>query len=148
MYIHQVVYNNKLENKCTITLLNPKLLYVGPIQAKGHLSFRDTCPPLYSYLFVPCLLCLAACGAVNHQSILCNVGQLPTHTMQYWATSNMHYSAFSVAYIIFVLFCDHIYKKIYGIPTYLGHQTNTLDFYTPKNLTYHNFLNIYLIEMK
>ena len=54
-YMHQVVSNNKLEYKCTLTLLNPRLLYVGPIQAKGHLSVRETCPELYSYLFVLCV---------------------------------------------------------------------------------------------
>ena len=35
MYMHQVVYNNKLEHKYTLTPLDPRLLYVGPIQAKG-----------------------------------------------------------------------------------------------------------------
>ena len=37
-YMHQVVYNNKLEHKYTLTPLDPKPLYVGPIRAKGHLS--------------------------------------------------------------------------------------------------------------
>ena len=36
-YIHQVVYNNKLEHKCTLTLLDPRLLYISPYM------LRDTC---------------------------------------------------------------------------------------------------------
>ena len=36
-YIHRVFYNNKLEHKYTLTLLDPRLLYIDPIQAKGHL---------------------------------------------------------------------------------------------------------------
>ena len=31
---------------------------------------------------------------------------------------------------------------------YLGHKTNTFDFYTLKTLKYHNFLNIYPSETK
>ena len=36
--MHQVVYNNKLEHKCTLTPLYPRLLYVGPYM------LRDTSP--------------------------------------------------------------------------------------------------------
>ena len=49
MYMHQVIYSNKLKYKCTLTLLDPRLLYIGLIQVKGHLSFRDTCPDSYNY---------------------------------------------------------------------------------------------------
>ena len=37
LYMHQVVYNNKLEHKCTLILLDPRLFYVGPYKV------RDTC---------------------------------------------------------------------------------------------------------
>ena len=37
MYMHQAVYNNKLEHKCTLTPLNPRHLHVGPNM------LRDTC---------------------------------------------------------------------------------------------------------
>ena len=37
-YKYQFVYNNKLEHKCTLTPLKPRLLYVGPYMLK------DTCP--------------------------------------------------------------------------------------------------------
>ena len=52
--MHQVIYNDKLEHKCILTPLGPRLLYIGPIKAKSHLSFRDTCPDSYSNLFVLC----------------------------------------------------------------------------------------------
>ena len=61
---------------------DPRLLYIGSIQAKRHLSLRDTSPNLYNYLSVLCILCLAACGAVGNLSILCSAGQLPMRTMQ------------------------------------------------------------------
>ena len=38
LYMHQVICNNKLEHKFTLTLLDPRLLYVGPYM------LRDTCP--------------------------------------------------------------------------------------------------------
>ena len=91
--MHQVIYNNKLEHKCTLMPLDRRPLNVGPIRAKGHLSIRNTCPELYSCLSVLCVLCLAACIVAGHLSVLCNVGQLPMRTMQYWAASNAHYSA-------------------------------------------------------
>ena len=50
MYMHQVIYNNKLENKCTLTLLDPKLLYVGPYM------LRDTC-----LLRTPVQVCTVSC---------------------------------------------------------------------------------------
>ena len=111
MYMHQDLYKNKLEYKYSLTLLDPRLLYIDPIQVKGHLSIRETCPELYSSLSVLCVLCLAAFNAKEHLSVLCSVGQLPTHTMQSWAASNMHYLAFCLAYIVFVLFYNHIYQK-------------------------------------
>ena len=36
--MHQVVYNNKLKHNCTLTELDPKLLYIGPY------TLRDTYP--------------------------------------------------------------------------------------------------------
>ena len=36
--MHQVIYNNKLEHKYTLTPLDPRLLYVGPCM------LRDTYP--------------------------------------------------------------------------------------------------------
>ena len=109
--MHQVIYNNKLEHKCTLTLLDTRVLYVGPIQAKGHLFVRNTCPDSYSYLSVLCILCLAACGAARHLSIPCSVGQFPSRTMQCWSASNIHYSASRLANIVFVLFRNHIYQN-------------------------------------
>ena len=89
--------------------LDPRLLYVGPIQPKGqYLSLRDTCLDPYSYLSVLCVLCLAAYGAARYLSILCSVRQLPTRTMQYWAAFTALYSAFCVLYIVFVQFCNYI----------------------------------------
>ena len=49
-YMHQVVYNNKLEYKCTLIPLVPRLLYVGPYTA------RDTC-----LLGIPIQIRTAAC---------------------------------------------------------------------------------------
>ena len=43
------IYNNKLEYKCTLILLNAGLLCIGPIQAKGHLSYRDTYLDSHNY---------------------------------------------------------------------------------------------------
>ena len=114
MYMHQIIYNNRLENKCTLTPLDPRLLYEGPIQAKGHLSIRDTCQDSYSYLSVLCALCLAACGGAGHLSVLCSVGQLPTRAMQCCPAFNAHYLAFCVEYIVFVLFYHHIYQNYVG----------------------------------
>ena len=109
--MHQVIYNNKLEQKCTLTPLDPKLVYVGPIQAKGYLPFRDTCSDSYSHLSVLCVLFLAACGAAGHLCILYSVTQLPTRTMQCWAVFNAYYSAYRAAYIVFVLFHNYIYQN-------------------------------------
>ena len=47
--MHQVVYNNKLEHKCTLTQLDLRLLYVGPY------TLRDTC-----LLGTPVQICTAA----------------------------------------------------------------------------------------
>ena len=80
--MHQVVYNIKLEHKCILTPLDPRLPYVGPIQAKGHLSLKDTCPYSHSYLSVLCVLCLAARDAAGHLSGLCGSGQLITRITQ------------------------------------------------------------------
>ena len=109
--MHQLVYNNKPEHKCSLTLLDPSLLNLDPIQAKGCLSFRGTYPDLYSYLSVLCILCLAVCSDVVPLSILCTVRHLPMHTMQYCEASNTPYPAFCIAYIVFVQFYDHIYQN-------------------------------------
>ena len=66
MYMHQAVCNNKLKHKCTLTSLDPRLLYVDLIQAKGYLSFRDTWLDSYSSLIVTCLLYLAACSVAGY----------------------------------------------------------------------------------
>ena len=47
--MHQVVYNNKLEHKSTLTPLAPRLLYVGPYMLK------DIYP-----LGIPVQICTAA----------------------------------------------------------------------------------------
>ena len=117
--MHQVVYNNKLEHKCTLTPLNPRLLYVGPY------TLRDTCPDSYSCLSVLCVLCLAACLAA-------------VYTIQCQAASYAHYAVLgSFQRVLHSFSCSihHIYTilrpyllKLYSIATYLGHQTNILDF--------------------
>ena len=145
--MHQVIYNNKLEHKCTLTPLNPRLLYVVPIQAMEHLSIRYTSPDLYIYLSVLCALYLAACGAAGHLSVLCNVGQLWTSAMQYWAASNVYYSDFtyytSYLYYFSLIFIKIIYYcDIFRLLNYL------FSFYTLKALKYHNLFNIYRIEIK
>ena len=112
MYIYVSSYlHNKLEHKYTLITLDPRLLYVGPIQSRGHLSFRETCPDSYNYLSVLCVLPLAACSDAGHLSIPCSVGQLPTHTMQYWAASNTYYLDYCMGYIVFVLFYYHVYQN-------------------------------------
>ena len=105
----------KLEHKYTLTPLDPRMLYLGPIQAKRYLFVRDTYPDLYGYLSVLCILYLAACGTVRHLSNLCRVGKLPMHTMQCLAASNLHYLAFCIVYIVFKLICDHIYQNYIGL---------------------------------
>ena len=85
MCMHQIVYNKKLEHKYTLIPLDPRLLNIGPIQAKGELSFRDTCLDLYSYkvlLSVLCVLCLAESSDAGYLSVLCSIGQLPTRITQ------------------------------------------------------------------
>ena len=74
----------------------PQAILCRPLHPKGHLSFRDTCPDLYSCLSVLCVHYLAGCLAA-----VCS--------MQCRAASNVHYAAFCVAYIVFILFCNHIY---------------------------------------
>ena len=55
--------------------------------------------------------------------------------MQYWAAANAHYavlrqiltrifSAFSIVYIVFILFFNHIYQNNIVLTTYLGHKTS------------------------
>ena len=80
--MHQVVYNNKLERKYTLILLDPKPLYVGPIRVKGHLSIKDICRKSYSSLSILYVLCLAVYDAAEHLSVLCSVMQFLIHTMQ------------------------------------------------------------------
>ena len=50
--------------------------------------FKDTCPDLYSYLSVLCVLYLAAFSDAGHLLVLRSLGLLPIHTMQCWAASN------------------------------------------------------------
>ena len=93
--MHQVVYINKLEHKHTLIPLDPRLLYIGPYM------LRDTCPELYSclpVLRILCVLCLAA-----YLATVC------TMQCQCQAASNAYYAAFSIAYVVFILFCDHVY---------------------------------------
>ena len=78
---------------------------------KAQSKLRDTCPDLYSYVSILCVPCLAACSNAGQLSILCSIRQLSMRTMQCWADSNMHYSAFSLLYIVFVLFSDHFYQN-------------------------------------
>ena len=126
--MHQVIYNNKLEHKCTLTPLDPRLLYVGPYTLRDTLSFRDTCPDSYnclSVLCVLCVLCLAVCLAA-----VC--------TMQCWAASNTLYAvlgSFQRVLRSFLRIIHRIYTilrpyllKLYSIAIYLGHRTNIFDF--------------------
>ena len=106
----------------------PQAALCRPIYAKGHLSFRDTCPDSYSrlsVLCVLCVLCLAACLAA-----VC--------TMQCWAASNAHYAVLGSFQRVLRSFLRSIHRiytisrpyllKLYSIATYLGHRTNILDF--------------------
>ena len=114
------------------------------MHAKGHLSFRDTCPDSYSRLSVLCVLCLAACPAA-------------IYTMQYRAASNAHYAVLGSFQRVLRSFSRSIHRiytilqlyllKLYSIATYLGHRTNILDF-IPITLRYHNFFNIRPIDTK
>ena len=125
----------------------PQAALCRPIHAKGHLSFRDTCPDSYSrlsVLCVLCVLCLAACLAA-----IC--------TMQCRAASNAHYAVLGSFQRVLRSFSRSIHRiytisrlyllKLYSIATYLGHRTNILDF-IPITLRYHNFFNIYPIDTK
>ena len=70
--MHKVFYKNKLEHKCTIIPLDPRLLYVRPIQAKEYLDFRYSCLDSYKYkgyLPVPCVPYLAACSDSRYPSV-------------------------------------------------------------------------------
>ena len=120
--MHQVVYNNKLEHKCTLTPLDPRLLYVGLY------TLRDTCPDSYNHLSVLCVLCvlcLAACLAA-----VC--------TMQCRAASNAHYAVLGSFQSVLRSFSRSIHRiytillpyllKLYSIAIYLGHRTSILDF--------------------
>ena len=145
--MHQVVYNNKLEHKCTLTPLEPRLLYVGPYTLRDTCPLGDTCPDSYSRLSVLCVLCvlyLAACLAA-----IC--------TMQCRAASNAHYAVLGSFQRVLLSFSRSIHRiytisrlyllKLYSIAIYLGHRTNILDF-IPITLRYHNFFNIYPIDTK
>ena len=149
--MYQVVYNNKLEHKCTLTPLYPRLLYVGPIQGKGHLSFRDTYTDSYSYkgpLPVLFVLCLAAFSNAGHLSVLYSIWQLLIRIMQYWADCNANYSAYHIEYIVFILFINHVYQK--NVVSWLLQAIRLFFFFSlcTKNLRKYNFLNIYPIEIK
>ena len=109
--MHQVVYINKLKHNCTLTLLDPRLLYVGTIQAYRYLYFKNNCPDSYNYLSVLCVLCLAPCSDAGYLSVLWSIRQLPICTTQCWAVSNAHYLASYIVYIIFVLFRGYIYQN-------------------------------------
>ena len=103
----------------------PQAALYKPIHAKGHLSFRDTCPNLYSCLSVLCVLCLAACSVA-----VC--------IMQCQAASNAHYAVLSsfqreLRSFSCSIHCIHTISrlylsKLYSIATYLGYRTNILDF--------------------
>ena len=109
----------------------PQAALCRPIYAKGHLSFRDTCPDSYNHLsvlsvlYVLCVLCLAACLAA-----VC--------TMQCRAASNAHYTVLASFQHILYSFLHSIHRiytilwpyllKLYSIVTYLGYWTNILDF--------------------
>ena len=83
--MHQVIYIKKLECKCTITQFDPRFIYIGAIQAKGYLSFRDTC--------------LSACSDARHISILCSIGQLPMHISQLFARYASYLYYFLIIFI-------------------------------------------------
>ena len=70
--MHKAIYNNKVEYKCALTLLKPRLLYISLIQAKGHLSFRGTSSDSYSYLSIILVPCLAVYSDIGHLSVLCS----------------------------------------------------------------------------
>ena len=77
------------------------------------------CTDSYSYkryLLELCIPFLAPCSDAEYLSVLYSVGQLPTYTMQCWAASTMHYSAFCVAYIVSLLFGDYIYQNYIVLP--------------------------------
>ena len=106
----------------------PQAALCRPIYTKGHLSFRDTCPDSYSclsVLCVLCVLCLAACLAA-----VC--------TMQCRAASNVYYAVLGSFQRVLCSFSRSIHRiytisrpylfKFYSIATYLGQQTNILDF--------------------
>ena len=109
--MHQVIYNNKLEHKYTLTPFDPRLLYIGPIQAKGHLSIRETCPDLYICLFVLCVIFQAACSAAEHPSVLCSIKQLPNAHYAVLGIFQQALLSFCIEYIVFILFCDHTYQN-------------------------------------
>ena len=123
--MHYVVYNNKLEYKCTLTPLDPRHALYRPTHVKGHLSFRDTCLNSYSCLSVLCVLCLAACLTA-------------VYTMQCWSASNAHYTVVGSFQRALCSFSHRIYSictifrsylsKLYSIATYLGHQIKIFDF--------------------
>ena len=130
--MYQVVCNNKLEYKCTIKPLDPRLLYVGPNQAKGHLSRFIQLPVYTMYTMSSCM-----CGY-----------RTPACTIQCWAASNAQYAvlgSFQCVLLSFSCSIHHIctilppyLSKLYSIAIYLNHRTNNF-FYT---LKYHNFLSI------
>ena len=112
MYMHQVIYNNKLENKCTLTPLDPRLLYMGPHTLKdtypiGTPDLIHTATCLYYEYYVQLHVVLQGTCL-----LLCSIGQLLTCTMQCQATSNAHYSDSSVLHNIFILFATIFIKII------------------------------------
>ena len=97
--MNQVIYNKKLEYKCTLTPPDPRLLYVGPYM------LRDTSPlgtPVQIHtarlfvLCVLCILCLAACLAA-----IC--------IMQCWTAFNAYCADSCVEHIVSILFFHHIF---------------------------------------
>ena len=145
IYMHQVIYNNKLKHKCTLIPLDPRLLYIGLYMLRG------TFP-----LGIPVWICTAACLYYIYYIqlhilllfVLCGVGQLLTRTRQCQAAFNAHNIDFSVIYIIFVLFCDHIYQNYIVLLYIQAIRRIILTFYTLKTLKHYNLLNIYMIETK
>ena len=141
--MHQVINNNKLQHKYPLTPLDPRLLYIGPIQAKGHLSFGDAYPV---FLQLPaCTMCTISSCMWCCRALVC--------TMQCWAASNAHYAvlgSFQRALLSFLHSIHHIctilqlfLSKLYSITIYLGYWT-ILNIYILKALKYYNFLNIYI----
>ena len=122
----QIIYNNKLEHKYTLTPLAPKSLCIGPIQAKEYLSIRNTCVDPYSCLSILCILYLAPYNAARHLFVLCSVGQLLTRITQLLTQYISYTYHFTTIFIKFIQyhdilrpleqFFDFLYSKSFKMP--------------------------------